>query len=143
MLALFLLVFVSVAAWGVVLARRGAARTGPIEWFASDRAVAVGFGAWALAAFLAAAAALTILSIGLLLAPLAVVALWVAGRFSPSSTTLFGALAGVGIFMLFVAVIRRAGGPDRVTWSVAGALCVAAGIAGCLLLHRQRRSSSM
>lgn len=145
MLALLLLVFLSVASWGIVVARRGAARpvAGP-NGVMSDRAIVVGFSAWAFAALLATAAALTILSIGLLLAPLAVIALWIAGRLSPAPPTLFGALAGVGVFVLSVAVIRSAGGPDRVTWSLAGGFCVVAGVAGCFVLHRRQwRSPSM
>lgn len=143
MLAATVLVFVLLATWQFLSARRSARRNAGRDEFVSDRnAVVVGFSAWALGAFLAAAASLTILSIGLLLAPLAAVAIWIAARFSPSPSTLSGALVGVGLFIVSVGVAGGTARHDRATWWLAGGFCVIVGIASGFLFRGRQGSPS-
>jgi hypothetical protein len=123
------------------------------------------FAAWLVVGGLVSCAALTGLSIGALVAPIAVVALvWVARRASHAAEAA-GALAGVGAFLIVVAFLNRdyrpcpagelslpagtpagtavsCGGLDPVPWLVSGAALAALALAvyGAYRLRASRRT---
>ena len=121
----------------------------------------VGFAAWLVAGFLASGAVLTLLSIGLLLVPLAVIAVFFAvNRFSVGIASL-GAVAGVGFALVGIGIANlgsractggsfelgpgqlgsiSCGGPSPLPFLLVGAGSVLFAVAIAVWAERQRHS---
>jgi len=98
------------------------------------------FGAWVLAGALAVFSLLGAASIGLFIAPLAAVAIWLVLRFGRAGPEMLGMVSGAGVVSLLIALLNRGtrpcseeglrlrpgeteatcGGLDAVLWLVAG-----------------------
>jgi hypothetical protein len=127
---LFLAVFIGVAVWQLVTARRSG--IGP-------QSAGAGFGLWALAGVTASAALLAGLSIGVFVAPIAAVLFGLAGRFAGRAAAICGLPAGTGTFLLIVAAVSDGTeGPDPRTFAIVGLALVLAAGAGFLLLRTSR-----
>ena len=103
------------------------------------------FAAWAIAGGLSTVAILTGFSIGIFVAPVALLVVWLAVRRASRGAELLGLAAGVGAILLLVAFLNRdytpcpdgpvtlapgqtefeCGGFDPLPWLVAGAVVVA------------------
>ena len=152
------IVLVAAAVMAFAATNRRPARRLPIR---GDDAV-IGFAVWLVAGFLATGALLTLLSIGLLLVPLAVVAVYLAvHRFSVGIPTL-GAVAGVGFALVGIGIANlgsqactggsfelgpgqlgsiSCGGPSPIPFLVVGAGSVVLAIAVAVVIERQHRNS--
>jgi hypothetical protein len=127
---LFLVVFIGVAVWQIVTARRSGIRPQP---------VGVGFGLWALAGVTASAALLAGLSIGVFVAPIAAVLFGLAGRFGPVAAAICGLPAGAGAFLAIAAAVSDGTeGPDPRTFVIVGLALVLAAGAGFAILRGGR-----
>lgn len=118
------------------------------------------FGAWVLAGALAVFSLLGAASIGLFIAPLAAVAIWLVLRFGRAGPEMLGMVSGAGVVALLIALLNRGtrpcseeglrlrpgeteatcGGLDAVLWLVAGLVLVAAGVVAYALARRSTRS---
>jgi len=118
------------------------------------------FGAWVLAGALAVFSLLGAASIGLFIAPLAAVAIWLVLRFGRAGPEMLGMVSGAGVVSLLIALLNRGtrpcteeglrlrpgeteaicGGLDPVLWLVAGLVLVAAGVVAYALARRSTRS---
>lgn len=139
MALILLVVFLSIAVWRVIATRKARTRSGGRQL--PEGSSAVGCMMWAVAGLLATAAEFTTLSIGVFVAPLAIIVVWVAAWLAPDMRAVFGAVTGAGLFAVFIAIAGAPRGAERGVWSVAGATAVALGIVGCLLLRRRRPHS--
>ena len=121
-----------------------------------------GFVVWLVAGFLTTGAVLTLLSIGLLLVPLAVIAVFFAvNRFSVGIASL-GGVAGVGFALIGIGIANlgsrdctgvsfhfgpgqfgsiSCGGPSPLPFLLVGAGSVLFAVAVAVVLERQRRHS--
>jgi hypothetical protein len=116
------------------------------------------FGAWAVAGALASFAFLTGFTIGLLVLPVAALALLVASK-SPRRSTAFGLFAGAGVVCLAIWWLNRGyvpcpengalsgvpgqasvecGGADPQPWLIASIVLVLVGAVSFLVVHRRR-----
>jgi hypothetical protein len=118
------------------------------------------FAAWVLAGALAVFSLLGAASIGLFIAPLAVVAIWLALRFGRVGPEMLGMVSGAGAVCLLIAFLNRGttpcteqghtlstgetevacGGLEPTPWLVAGLVLVAAGIVAYALAGRGTHS---
>lgn len=152
------IVLVAAAVVAFAATHRRPARLVPMR---GDDAV-IGFAVWLAAGFLATGALLTLLSIGLLLVPLAVVAVFLAvHRYSVGIPTL-GAVAGIGFALVGIGIANlgsractsgsfelgpgqlgsiSCGGPSPIPFLVVGAGSVLFAIAVAVVLERQSRKS--
>jgi hypothetical protein len=114
------------------------------------------FAAWVLAGALAVFSLLGAASIGLFIAPLAVVAIWLAFRFGRAGPEMLGLVTGAGTVCLLIAFLNRGttpcteqgrtlrpgetevgcGGLEPTPWLVVGLVLVAAGIVAYALARR-------
>ena len=85
------------------------------------------FLAWALAGALCALALVSILSIGIFIAPLAAVAIFLVARRSPHGPEPLGLLMGAGVLGIVVWLLSR-GEWDATRWLVGGIALCAAGV---------------
>ena len=85
------------------------------------------FLAWALAGALCALALVSILSIGIFIAPLAVAAIVLVARMSSGGPELLGLVTGAGFLGIVVWVLSR-GEWDATRWLVGGLALCAAGV---------------
>ncbi len=92
----------------------------------------LGFWAWAFAGGLLLFSLVTGLSIGLFVAPFALLALVLVGWRTRAWPESLGALTGFGALCLAVAFLNwgEAGGPDAAPWLVTGAVLATAGAGG-------------
>jgi hypothetical protein len=152
------IVLVAAAVIALAVTHRRSARLLPMR---GDDAV-IGFAVWLGAGFLVTGALLTLLSIGLLLVPLAVVAVFLAvQRFSVGIPTL-GAVAGAGFALVGIGISNvgsractsgsfelgpgqlgsiSCGGPSPTPFLVVGAGSVLFAIVVAVVFERQRRKS--
>jgi hypothetical protein len=118
------------------------------------------FAAWVLAGALAVFSLLGAASIGLFIAPLAVVAIWLALRFGRAGPEMLGMVSGAGVVCLLIAFLNRGttpcaeqghtlsaretetscGGLQPMPWLVVGLLLVAVGIVAYALARRSTGS---
>jgi len=114
------------------------------------------FAAWVLAGALVVFSLLGAASIGLFIAPLAAVAIWLAFRFGRAGPEMLGMVSGAGAVCLLIAFLNRGttpcteqghtlspgeteagcGGLASTPWLVAGLVLVAAGIVAYALARR-------
>src|SRR5687768_17474878 len=114
------------------------------------------FTAWVLAGALAVFSLLGAASIGLFIAPLAAIAIWLALRFGRAGPEMLGMVAGAGAVCLLIALLNRntrscaeeghilspaeteasCGGLEPMPWLVAGLVLVAAGFVAYALARR-------
>jgi hypothetical protein len=114
------------------------------------------FAAWVLAGALAVFSLLGAASIGLFIAPLAAIAIWLALRFGRAGPEMLGMVSGAGAVCLLIAFLNRGttpcteharlvssgetevscGGLAPVPWLVAGLVLVAAGVVAYALIRR-------
>lgn len=100
------------------------------------------FGAWALAGGLFTFSFLTGLSIGLLLLPVAALALLGAAWAAPHAGEMLGFLPGLGAVLLVVAWVNRDGhGVDSAPWLLAGVAAVTGGVVAYAVLRRRRQGA--
>jgi hypothetical protein len=83
------------------------------------------FAAWALAGALVVFAFLSAASIGLFVAPLALLALVLVGRWCVGGGEMFGLVAGAGLVSLLIAALN---GGDGASWLLVGLGLLTAGI---------------
>jgi hypothetical protein len=115
------------------------------------------FAAWVLAGALAVFSLLGAASIGLFIAPLAAVAIWLAVRFGRAGPEMLGMVSGAGAVCLLIAFLNRdttacteqgrllssgetevhCGGLAPTPWLVAGLVLVPAGVAAYVLARRR------
>jgi hypothetical protein len=115
------------------------------------------FAAWVLAGALVALSLLGAASIGLFVAPLAAVAIWLVLRFGGAGPEMLGMVSGAGAVCLLIAFLNRGttpctqeghglsageteascGGLDPTPWLVAGLVLVAAGAVAYALARRR------
>ena len=120
------------------------------------------FAAWVLAGALVVFSLLGAASIGLFIAPLAAVAIWLTLRFGRAGPEMLGMLSGAGAVCLLIAFLNRGttlpcpeqghavvspgetevscGGHAPTPWLVAGLVLVAAGIVAYVLARRGTHS---
>jgi hypothetical protein len=85
-----------------------------------------GFWGWAIVGGLAVFSLLSAASIGVLVAPAALIALAAMARSRPTWPEPLGVVAGAGFVTVAIGLLHlRAGGLDPVPWLIAGALLVA------------------
>jgi hypothetical protein len=122
----------------------------------SHRALS-GFAVWLLVGFLTTGAVLTLGSIGLVLLPLAVIAVFVAVRRFSFGTSTIGAVAGLGLAFVCIGIVNlgtqscpsgpfvlgpgqlgslECGGANPTPWLVAGAALVLAAVGVDVVLER-------
>jgi hypothetical protein len=125
------------------------------------------FGAWAVAGALVVFAFLTGFSIGLLVLPFALAAVWLVASRSPSRSSAFGLVSGAGLICLVVWVLNRdyvpcpangmlssedippgetsigCGGLDPQPWLVAAIVLILAGVGAFVLAHRRDGTSAL
>jgi hypothetical protein len=114
------------------------------------------FAAWVLAGALAVFSLLGAASIGLFIAPLAGIAIWLALRFGRAGPEMLGMVSGAGAVCLLIALLNRntspcaeeghilspaeteagCGGLEPMPWLVAGVVLVAAGVVAYALTRR-------
>ena len=115
------------------------------------------FAAWVLAGALATFSLLGAASIGLFIAPLAAIAIWLALRLGRAGPEMLGMVSGAGAVCLLIAFLNRGttpcaehgrlvssgetevscGGLAPTPWLVAGLVLVAAGVVGYALARRR------
>ncbi len=88
------------------------------------------FGAWAFVGALCAFAFVSMASIGLFVAPVALLALFFVGRKGVRGPELFGLVAGVGAIVIVIGALNTGGDGwlDPRPWFIAGAALVAANV---------------
>jgi hypothetical protein len=86
------------------------------------------FLAWVFGGALSALAFVSMLSIGIFIAPLAAVAIFLVARKSPRGPELLGLVTGAGLLGIVVWVLSR-GEWDATRWLVGGVALCAAGVA--------------
>jgi hypothetical protein len=117
------------------------------------------FLAWTVAGGLLFLAVLSGFSIGLVVLPFALAAVWLVGRSARAWPERLGGAAGVGLVLLFVAFLNRSstpcpesgeltvqpgessiacGGSDPVPWLVSGSVLLTSGIAAYGLVRSRR-----
>jgi hypothetical protein len=101
------------------------------------------FWAWAAAGVLFMFSVVSGFSIGLFIAPFALVFLLALARHSPHRAERAGLALGAGFVLLFIAYANRSGEhEDPLPWLVSGAALSAAGIAAYTLYGHARRASA-
>lgn len=101
------------------------------------------FGAWALVGALVCFTLIAAASIGILVAPFALVAVWLVGRKVGTGPQLFGLATGVGVPVLAVGIAEvGAGGFNGQRWLLVGSLLAAAGVAGYVATRRRAQPPS-
>jgi hypothetical protein len=85
------------------------------------------FAAWAFAGALSALAFVSLFSIGILIAPFAAVAIFLAARRSPDGPEILGIVTGAGLIGLVVWILSR-GEWDATPWLVGGVALTASGV---------------
>jgi hypothetical protein len=96
------------------------------------------FWLWGLAGGLVTFSIIAAASIGLLVSPFALIALWLASRAAPMWPEVLGTLAGAAAICFLIAYIQREpGGFDSVAWLVAGIVLTVLGVGGYALLARR------
>jgi hypothetical protein len=94
------------------------------------------FWLWAFAGGLVTFSVIASASIGLLVFPLALVALWLASLTEPVWPEALGTLAGAAASCFLIAYLQREpGGFDSVPWLVAGIVLTVIGVGGYALLR--------
>ncbi len=117
-----------------------------------------GFASWALAGFLGTGALLSLLSIGLLLLPLAIVAVFFAARRFAIGVATIGSIAGAGLVFVGIGIVNlgtqpcpagpfvlapgqlggvECGGPDPVPWLLVGLACILVAVFVTVWLKRR------
>jgi hypothetical protein len=86
--------------------------------------------AWMIAGAIVTFAVVSGFSIGLGIAPFALLVAWVALRRSGFGPEMFGILDGAAAICLLIALFNHNGGLDPVPWLVAGCLLAVAGFTG-------------
>jgi hypothetical protein len=101
------------------------------------------FGAWALAGAPLCMTLIGAASIGIFVAPFALLTLWLVARKAGTGPPLFGLLTGAGAPVLAVGIAELdAGGFNGRLWLVVGAALIAAGIAGSAATRRRAQPPS-
>jgi hypothetical protein len=94
-----------------------------------------GFGAWTAAGAIFTFSLLTGLSIGLLLLPLVIVALYLAVRSAPDFRAALGFVAGIGVVLLLLAAIHN----FSAGWLTPGVVLVVAALASFRATEQMKR----